>query len=136
MSEKMAARQVTATCRDCGAVEQAAFAGPAYRCCGCAEKFASRIRRLADDGLNSYEIAAAVGISQTAVSRWCREFCIETYGLTTRKRKPSGQAGAFRGIGKKPADLMPSADALARASVWSFARKEVLTAGQRHLRAA
>lgn len=122
ISEKMAARQVTATCRDCGLVEQAAFAGPAYRCCGCAERFASRIRRLADDGMNSYEIAEVVGINQTAVSRWCRDFGIQTYGHTTRKRKPSGQAGAVRGVGKKPAQLMPSAEALARASVWAMAR--------------
>jgi len=132
----MAARQVTATCRDCGLVEKSNYSGPAYRCCVCTERVVSRIRRMLDDGLTKGEIAEVVGINQTAVSRWCRDFGIQTYGHTTRKRKPSGQAGAVRGVGKKPAQLMPSAEALARASVWSFARMEVLTAGQRHLRAA
>lgn len=47
------------------------------------------------------------------------------------------RAKAVRAIKKAiESGEMPSAEAIARASVWSFARMEVLTAGQRHLRAA
>ena len=127
ISEKMAARQVTATCRDCGLVKKSNYSGPAYRCCACTERVVSRIRRMLDDGMTKGEIAVALGISNSGVTRW-----IADHGLTLQPRANR----APHGVGKKPAQLMPSAEALARASVWSFARMEVLTAGQRHLRAA
>lgn len=127
MSEKMAARQVTATCRDCGIVEKSNYSGPAYRCCACTERVVSRIRRMLDDGMTKGEIAVALGISNSGVTRW-----IADHGLTLQPRENRTP----HGVGQPPAKLMPSAEALARASVWSFARMEVLTAGQRHLRAA
>ncbi len=112
MSEKMATRQVTATCRDCGLVEKSNYSGPAYRCCACTERVVSRIRRMLDDGMTKGEIAASLGISNSGVTRW-----IADHGLTLQPRENRTP----HGVGKKPADLMPSAEALARASVWGLA---------------
>jgi hypothetical protein len=108
----MAARQVTATCRDCGLVEKSNYSGPAYRCFACTERVVSRIRRMLDDGMTKGEIAASLGISNSGVTRW-----IADHGLTLQPRANRTP----HGVGKKPADLMPSAEALAAASIWSFA---------------
>jgi hypothetical protein len=105
-----------ATCHVCGAVEQAAGASSTYRCAGCRDRFAAEILALSDAGYSQGEIAARVGLSQNTVSNWCKR-----YSIVTRHKKPQHDKVARAvGIGKKPADVMPSSRALGLVSIFSM----------------
>ena len=65
-------------------------------------------------------IAIELGLTCSQVDRLCADNGIQTRGK--RGVKPLDDAPAIHGCGgQKPAKLMPSAQALARASIWSFA---------------
>ena len=107
----------SATCHVCGAVEQSTGASATYRCAGCRNKLAAEILALSDAGYSQGQIAARLGMSQNTVSTWCKRFAI-----VTRHKKPQhDKVPRAVGIGKKPADVMPSARALGLVSVWGLA---------------
>ena len=106
-----------ATCHICGAVEQSTGASATYRCATCRDKLAAEILALSDAGYSQGQIAARLGMSQNTISGWCKR-----YAIVTRHKKPQHDKVARAvGIGKKPADVMPSARALGLVSVWGLA---------------
>lgn len=103
----------TATCCDCGKVEPALYAGPHYRCEGCTERFISRIRRMADDGMYQTQIAKVLGLTVQSVNRWCQAGGITTCGVHEPDADP-----VFKGVGPMPRRLQPTRHAIASASVF------------------
>lgn len=103
----------TATCRDCGIVEPALYAGSHYRCEGCTERFIGKVRRMADDGMYQTQIAKALGLSVSSVNRWCELGGIKTCGVHEPDADP-----VCRGVGPMPRNLQPTRHAISSASVF------------------
>lgn len=111
----MSYRPRSVICCGCGATEMHHYTGDQWRCYDCAEYLMSRIRRMADDGMTRMDIAYALGMTSQALQQWMDRAAVNAPRVRERVKRA-------KGIGKKPADLMPSAEALARASVWAMAR--------------
>ena len=106
-------RTLTATCRDCGTVEQATYAGSRYRCGACTQKFYDIIRSMAEDGLSQGQIAAKLGCTQNNISRWCQKAGIVTNAASKKKK-------VTHGFGAAPDKLMPSKRALGAVSIFCY----------------
>lgn len=80
----------------------------------------ARLRTLAAQGISRTAMADDIGVSLHALNRILRKHGITTHARFAGNPKPQKQIRLGHGIGKPPAKLMPSGDALGRVSIWGL----------------